>query len=401
MATSSLAFFSQVLPSPAVQSVASSLGTSERSLLEGVQSSIAAVVSGLSQRSGDRGFVGQVIQSASATPENVVSSAMSSGALTNPASPFVASGTSFVSNIFGNKLGPLVESIGAKTGLRTAAASAVVALGGETVLSYLGTRVRDGSINANNLPAFLARESDSLKGMLPPAFASTGTHKIDVNPVVAQSVQPVARRSVWPWLLPLLALLALLLWWAFARRPAPAPVAVAPPPAPAPVAVPQQIMSTSGVNLGSLVDYTLPDGNVIHLPERGVEQRLLAFIKDPAQTPTPTTWFDFDRLLFDTDSATLQPQSMEQLNNVAAIMKAYPNVHMTIGGYTDNTGDAAHNLKLSQDRADSVVAQLTSMGIAPDRLTARGYGDQHPVGDNSTPDGRAMNRRISMRVDQK
>ena len=112
-------------------------------------------------------------------------------------------------------------------------------------------------------------------------------------------------------------------------------------------------------------------------------------------------WFDFDRLLFATDSATLQPQSTEQLNNVALILKACPAVRMTIGGYTDNTGDPAHNQTLSQDRANSVVTQLQTMGIAPDRLVARGYGDTHPVGDNSTPDGRALNRRISMLVIQK
>lgn len=398
MSTSSLAYFSQVFPSPAIQSVASSLGTSERSVLDGVQSSIAAVVSGLSQRSADRGFVGQVIQSATSTPDNVVSSALSSGALTNPSSSFVKSGTNFVSNIFGSKVEPLTESIAAKTGLRAAGATALLALGGETVLSFLGSRVRDGSINANNLPAFLARESDSLKGMLPSAFHTVGSHKVDVNPVVEQTVRPVQRRSVWPWLLPLLALLGFFLWWALGRRPAPAPIAVAPP---APAAPVSEIMSTTGVNLGSLVDYQLPDGTVLHLPQRGVEQSLLAFIKDPTKVPDRNTWFDFDRLLFATDSATLSPQSTEQLTNVAAILKAYPNVHMTIGGYTDNTGDPAHNLKLSQDRADSVVAQLSAMGIAPERLTAKGYGDEHPVGDNSTEEGRALNRRISMRVDQK
>jgi outer membrane protein OmpA-like peptidoglycan-associated protein len=111
--------------------------------------------------------------------------------------------------------------------------------------------------------------------------------------------------------------------------------------------------------------------------------------------------FSFDRLLFSTGSATLQPQSSEQLHNIAAILKAYPNTHLTIGGYTDNTGDAAQNLKLSQDRADSVTAELVKLGVAKDRLLAKGYGEQHPVGDNATEAGRAQNRRISMLVTQK
>ncbi len=128
---------------------------------------------------------------------------------------------------------------------------------------------------------------------------------------------------------------------------------------------------------------------------------MLAFIQDPTRAVEPPTWFDFDRLVFDTDSATLRPESQEQLGNIAAILKAYPNVHIKIGGYTDNSGDAQHNLTLSQDRANGVKDQLVALGISPDRLEAQGYGEQFPVADNSTEEGRAANRRVSVRVTQK
>jgi outer membrane protein OmpA-like peptidoglycan-associated protein len=82
-------------------------------------------------------------------------------------------------------------------------------------------------------------------------------------------------------------------------------------------------------------------------------------------------------------------------------LKAYPNVKIKIGGYTDNTGDSAANLKLSQDRADNVKAELIQLGVAPNRVEAQGYGEEHPVADNSTEEGRQKNRRISMRVTQK
>jgi OmpA-OmpF porin, OOP family len=74
---------------------------------------------------------------------------------------------------------------------------------------------------------------------------------------------------------------------------------------------------------------------------------------------------------------------------------------LRIGGYTDNQGDAAANLKLSQDRANNVMQQLVTMGVDPSRLDAKGYGEDHPVADNTTDAGRAMNRRISMRVTAK
>jgi K(+)-stimulated pyrophosphate-energized sodium pump len=89
------------------------------------------------------------------------------------------------------------------------------------------------------------------------------------------------------------------------------------------------------------------------------------------------------------------------LGNIAEILKAYPNDHIKIGGYTDNSGDAQHNLNLSQERANGVMAELVALGIAPDRLEAQGYGDQFPVASNSSEEGRAKNRRVSMRVTQK
>ena len=112
-------------------------------------------------------------------------------------------------------------------------------------------------------------------------------------------------------------------------------------------------------------------------------------------------WLAFDRLVFETGSATLEPQSQEQLTNIVEILKAFPAVKVKIGGYTDNVGDPAANMKLSQDRAINVMNELIKGGIAADRLEAEGYGDQHPVGDNSTPEGRAMNRRIALRVTAK
>jgi OOP family OmpA-OmpF porin len=154
-------------------------------------------------------------------------------------------------------------------------------------------------------------------------------------------------------------------------------------------------------NLGAFFQTSLPGGIVLNIPQNGVENKLLVFIKDPNAQVNADTWFDFDRLLFDTNAATLQPSSQEQLQNIANILKAYPNVHIRIGGYTDNQGDAASNLKLSQDRADNVMHEIVVLSVDPTRMDAKGYGEDHPVADNSTDAGRAQNRRISMRVTQK
>ncbi len=127
----------------------------------------------------------------------------------------------------------------------------------------------------------------------------------------------------------------------------------------------------------------------------------MKFIENKDAVVNKTTWFDFDRLTFETGKSTLKPESSEQLTNIAEILKAFPNVNIKLGGYTDNTGDANTNLKLSGERASSVKAELTKLGIADTRLDSEGYGQNNPVTTNDTEAGRAANRRISIRVTKK
>jgi outer membrane protein OmpA-like peptidoglycan-associated protein len=308
----------------------------------------------------------------------------------------MAGGAHLVSSLFGGSQGSILNSISRETGLRAAATSTIMGLGAQSVLSFLGSRVRDEGMTATGLSSFLQREGPNLKSVLPASFneALPATHLTEPPPfsvrtgAPAPSRPPAAypepehrKRPAWAWLLPLLIIVGLL-WFAFRPRPIPGPI------------VPQP-------NLGNFIVLSLPNGTALHVPQNGAESRLLDFIRDPNRPPDSTSWFDFDRLTFDRGSATLQPQSREQLQNIANILRAYPNVHLRIGGYSDNVGVADRNLRLSNDRANSVVNALVNLGIAPDRLDARGFGDARPVADNTTAEGRARNRRISMLVTQK
>ncbi len=97
---------------------------------------------------------------------------------------------------------------------------------------------------------------------------------------------------------------------------------------------------------------------------------------------------------FDVNKSTIKPESMGTLNMIVQIMKDNPDIRFDVEGYTDNSGDPASNLTLSQNRADAVKTQLISMGVNASRLTSKGYGDTKPISDNNTPEGKANNRRV-------
>jgi OmpA-OmpF porin, OOP family len=389
------------------EEIARFLGESEPAVSRGLEFATSAVFDRLHRQTGQSDVMRQVIDLASKAPADM-GAALSTGQLGNPNSPLILGGKKFLSSVLGQGQDATLSAMGRESGLRPTSAATVLVLAAQSVLSFIGARIRNDGMTATSLATFLHSEGSAVRSgsaaefQAPAATRVTAptetvvTRRVEIDPVIAQTVQK--ERSIWLWLLPLLLILAgLLLWFLFRPRPATVAEAPAPPPTAAPVAP----AAPATPELGSFVPRQLVDGTMLNIPEHGVEGKLLAFIQEPSQKTNKTSWFDFDRLLFATGSATLQPQSLEQLHNIAAILKAYPATHLTIGGYTDNTGDAAQNLKLSQDRADNVTAELVKLGVASDRLLAKGYGEEHPVGDNATEAGRAQNRRISMLVTQK
>lgn len=99
---------------------------------------------------------------------------------------------------------------------------------------------------------------------------------------------------------------------------------------------------------------------------------------------------------FAVDKADILPGSQPQIDQVLALLREDPALRLSIDGHTDATGDAAHNQRLSEARAKSVVAALTGQGIEASRLEARGHGQAQPVADNATDEGRAKNRRVEL-----
>jgi len=97
---------------------------------------------------------------------------------------------------------------------------------------------------------------------------------------------------------------------------------------------------------------------------------------------------------FDTGKSTLKPESMGVINEIYDLMEKNPDLNFSVEGHTDNVGDDASNLKLSADRAETVMNTLVDMGISADRLSSKGLGESMPMDDNNYPEGRANNRRV-------
>jgi outer membrane protein OmpA-like peptidoglycan-associated protein len=362
---------------------AARLGESESSVLKGFEATISTLLAGLSSKLSQAGFPRQIMDllNSPANDTRVLQNARS--LVDNPTTDGI--GSRFTNMLFGNNLSSVTDSIGNMFGLRGGTASSLMSVGAPLLLSSLIQRVRQTGMDPSRLTKFVSDEASGVRTLLPRGVPNLIDSEAEyVRPVVEE------QRSSSGWLLPLLAAAAIVLglvWWFNSRRSIVEPVRTA-----------ATAVTTTAANL---ITRALPNNVDLHIPLGWMEDRLLTFIQDPSKAVDSTTWFEFDRLLFDTNSDTLQASSQEQLRNIAAILTAYPNVHAKIGGYTDNTGDAASNQALSQRRADTVRSQLIAMGIAADRLEAQGYGEQYPVADNSTEEGRQKNRRIAMRLTAK
>lgn len=99
---------------------------------------------------------------------------------------------------------------------------------------------------------------------------------------------------------------------------------------------------------------------------------------------------------FDTDKATLKPDGLETVIEISKVLKNNPELKIAINGYTDNSGNKEHNQKLSENRALSVKNEIVNAGIPSDRLTSNGYGQESPLADNNTHEGKTQNRRVEL-----
>jgi len=326
----------------------------------------------------------------------------------------VRTGSSLLSFLFGSRQGKLEHVVSGATGLAKGSATSLLSILAPLVMGVLGKQAADENLDSTGVMNLLNSQKNPVQQAAPAALSGVlglvslsqlGGAPPSVPTGIPGNILSFVK-GLWPFLLGI-AIIGLLL-----KTCNNMPVKETPPPAatvapdttaavPDTTAAEPDTAAVAPDSLGAFSEYALPNCVKLNIPEFGIERKLIAFIEDRNQAVDKETWFSFDRLVFDTGKATLKPESQEQINNINEILKAFPNVSLKFGGYTDNVGDPQANLKLSQARAETVMAEIVKLGIDKARLASEGYGDQHPVADNATEEGRQKNRRVDCRVTKK
>lgn len=281
--------------------------------------------------------------------------------------------------VLGHKVKRLTQLFVSFYVLEKQVAERLFSVASAVVFGLMGQYLRQRSLQSPSLKGWLEWQLPQIAAAQPTAVLNQLPALIPADPAVSRtgSLAPPKRR-IWPWLMLALLLVSLL----FSLRGFS-------------VLQPMQASGQSDVTYRRLAD-----GKQLLLSQRSVENLLITYIESNAPT-SEKRWFTLDRMQFDTNRTELTPASQEQLRNIVDILRAYPDVEIQLGGYTDKSANEQMDRRLSQDRADAVRMALVKMGIGESRISAEGYGSAYPLVPNDSEANRAKNRRIDLRVVEK
>ncbi|MFN4081488.1 MAG: DUF937 domain-containing protein [Saprospiraceae bacterium] len=376
-----------------INKASETLGENENVINKAIQALIPSILGGLVGKASDKSGFQSVFNAISNFNPSVLDnlSGLIGGGNLAHNDPKDASGQ-LLGALFGSKVKGLAGAVANFSGARENSVTSLMGLVGPAIMGFLSKKIQTEGLNAAGLANLLLGQKNQIFSALPAGIGSA----LGLSLPTIDAPKATEGRS---WLWPLLALLALgaavIYYMNYCNRPTEAKMET-----PAIVEKTQDAVNNAAQ---SAADYMtkLATGFELRGVKGGIENALIEFIQSDKPVDK-TTWFNFDRLTFRTGSAEIDmDKSQDQLNNIYQILKAFPKVKLKVGGYTDNTGNEDLNMKLSQDRANATVAALESMGVEKGRLSAEGYGSQHPVASNDTEEGRAQNRRIAVRVMEK
>lgn len=409
-----------------VSKMASSFGESEEGIQKAIGGGIPAVLTGLLNKAGTADGAASLL--------NLSKDAASSGIMGNLGNllgggNLLGKGMDMLKGLFGDKTNAITSMISNFAGIRESSASSLLSVAAPAALGTVGKQVTQSNMGVSGLTSWLAEQKDSILKAVPSGLNIAGAlglgslsdlgnklsglvggaagnvkHVAGTASAFAHETADKAKggaKWLWPLLLALLVILALIYF--LRGKGKKEEMAATPPTEQTTPATDSMANVTPTTPIMESIKVKLPDGTELDAYKGGIEDRLVAFLNDPNSKGGKDVWFDFDNLNFKTGSAEITEESMVQVNNIAAILKAYPKLVIKIGGYTDKSGDEKVNMKLSQDRANAVHAALKGKGAAAKQLAgAEGYGSQFAKAAADAPDEeRKKDRRIAVGVREK
>lgn len=426
-----------------VSQTATQLGESESGISKAISALLPAVVGGFANSNTQTELFNTVKEAAST---GVLSNLLGN---LNGADSVIAK---ILSLIFGDgdKLAAITNAVSSYAGIKTESTNSLLNLVTGATAGTLGKYAVDNNLDASSFGNLLSDQKGSLSSLLPAGFSfaalglgnwfgSADAEPVNVIPNPSQTpladvnpVTPVTERtvvtdapkvdvnrsgatheivsdnsgggSIWKWLLPLLLLLLLgwFFWKQCDKKADVVPVATTDSTS---TVVDSSAATTATTATPTKVDEDIDlNGVALKGYRGGMEDNMITFLKAGSYKTAEDanlkdTWYNFDHVNFKIGSATeLEAGSQGQLDNLVAILKAYPDAKIKVGGYTDKTGDEAANLKLSQGRADFIKAALGKAGVGSQVLEAKGYGSEFAeVPATATNDERAIDRKLAVR----
>lgn len=380
--------------------LSSNLGENESGISKAISGLLPSVLSGLSDHSSNPSVIDAVMSPETKNYLNF-DSLLGSGR-----SNTVISG--IIKTIFGDKLNGVLETIANFSGVDVSKIGSLLDVVTGAALGSVSKLVSDRNLNRDQVVSLLNHQEDHISALLPAGLtlgvlglggvsAKLDSIKNDISEKLVDTKEKVTEvinessedkgGSFLKWLVPLL-LAALAIWFLFKKCKKDETVTTT--------------TTTTTTVIRELTDVDL-NGTKLRAYPDGLESRLIVFLKDGYAVATEETlkdmWYDFDNVEFVFGkSDEVMPESKGQLENLAAILKAYPDAKIKIGGYTDKVGDEEANKKLSDERAEFIKSELTKLGVGNQVVDAEGYGEEFAVVDeNASDEERAKDRRMSVR----
>jgi OmpA-OmpF porin, OOP family len=421
-----------------ISKASSSLGESEGGISKVISAAIPSLIGTIADKASSHEGANSVLSMASEQNDSGILGALGGflGGDDNSNS-LLSKGSGIISSLFGNggQSNMLTTLISSFAGVKGSTVGTILSMAAPAILGLVGKHTKDNNMSASSMASMLGEQKKSAMSMLPAGFslssltggASSAAASVSNTAHAAYSNVEEKAGGGMKWLLPLLVVGALAAgaYYMFkdgCNKPADAvtttggdtanaakPVTEGGTTTTVPVEAPKATVGADGLvsyDLGALGDLDLPGGvKLTGVNANGFENTLVNFIK----TGTVDTvnkganWFNLHDVQFvsgKTEYST--PKAMAQIKNVGAILKAYPNVVIKVGGNTDVSGNAAANVDLSQRRANQVMKDILANGAGATQIKeAKGYGSEFATAAAGDKAGMAADRKTTAKVASK